>query len=83
MNGCKIFMLFLLSILVGVPGYPVPPEKNATGSADRLMGTFNCVEENGDSQKIRILKEYPVICFIFSFPFSFVIQFFRVIRGVF
>jgi outer membrane protein assembly factor BamB len=39
----KIFMLFLLVILVDVPGYPVPAEQKAAGSTDRLMGTFNCV----------------------------------------
>jgi outer membrane protein assembly factor BamB len=43
MNVCKIFMIFLLLITVGVPGYPAPPEQQATGSADRLMGTFNCL----------------------------------------
>jgi outer membrane protein assembly factor BamB len=43
MNVCKIFMLFLLLITVGVSGYPVSQDQNATGSANRLMGTFSCL----------------------------------------
>jgi outer membrane protein assembly factor BamB len=40
---CKLFMLFLLLITLGVPGSPLPREQKTPGSTDRLMGTFNCL----------------------------------------
>ena len=42
MNGCRILILFLLVIMIGIYGYPAPRDPDSPGSTNRLMGKLNC-----------------------------------------